>query len=234
MDGESKTLVVFDLDETITTIDTYPALLIRALWLRPWRVFPALSLPISLLLHKFGFMHNTRLKQLAFRAILTGLDQIQMTKLCSDFANHVLSKRLRPCAKGMIEFHQQRQHRLVLATASFDLYVELMAKKLGFNTVLCTSASWTDNIADGQEHLSNCYGEEKARRVAELKEQLGFESLVAYSDSSADLPLLRLSNHPVAVNASRKLKKTARQNNWQIQDWQDTSKLPEYQSQLLH
>jgi phosphoserine phosphatase len=40
-----------------------------------------------------------------------------------------------------------------------------------------------------------------------------------YSDSNNDLPLLKLVNRPVAVNADPILKDIAYQNDWEMLDW---------------
>jgi putative phosphoserine phosphatase/1-acylglycerol-3-phosphate O-acyltransferase len=61
-----------------------------------------------------------------------------------------------------------------------------------------------------------CHGEGKtlaARRVAR-QHRSRLENCWFYSDSSADLPLLRAVGHPVTVNASDKLGVHARTNDW--------------------
>ena len=45
-----------------------------------------------------------------------------------------------------------------------------------------------------------------------------FEAIYAYSDSIYDLPLLKFSDNPTAVNPDRKLRNEAEKNSWIIVD----------------
>lgn len=63
-----------------------------------------------------------------------------------------------------------------------------------------------------------CQGEEKAvraRRIAQAR-GLALADAVAYSDSGADVPLLRLVGHPVAVDPEPALRQTAEREGWPI------------------
>jgi phosphoserine phosphatase len=43
----------------------------------------------------------------------------------------------------------------------------------------------------------------------------------AYGDREADLPMLDAVGHPVAVNASKRLARIARENGWEMVRWRE-------------
>jgi phosphoserine phosphatase len=65
-------------------------------------------------------------------------------------------------------------------------------------------------------------GEARAILVEEKARQAGLsaEHVVAYADSSSDLPMLEVSGFPVAVNPEAKLATIARRRGWLIEHWE--------------
>src|SRR5207248_343206 len=97
--------------------------------------------------------------------------------------------------------------RLVLATASLDLYVRRLARELGFDETICTHAAWTaEGRVAGTLNGGNLKGEAKlaaVRRV--IPAGSGAPFVIAYSDHHADLPLLRWADRAVAVCPTARL-----------------------------
>ncbi len=87
---------------------------------------------------------------------------------------------------------------------------------LGVDEICCTQLEVIDGCFTGKVIAPMCYGEGKtlaARRIAK-QQGLTLARCWFYSDSSADLPLLRQVGHPVAVNASDRLGAHARSHRW--------------------
>ena len=85
--------------------------------------------------------------------------------------------------------------------------MRFVADGLGFDGLLATGLDEHSRV------IVNCKGEEKVRRI---REWLGaqdiradFAASFAYGDSASDLPMLRLTGHPVQVNPRKKLRKAA-------------------------
>jgi putative phosphoserine phosphatase/1-acylglycerol-3-phosphate O-acyltransferase len=59
---------------------------------------------------------------------------------------------------------------------------------------------------------------EKARSIREYaaRENIDLTRSCAFSDSSADVPMLSAVGYPVATNPTRRLRRVALQNNWPI------------------
>jgi phosphoserine phosphatase len=72
---------------------------------------------------------------------------------------------------------------------------------------------------------------EKERSIREyaLQEGIDLAQSCAFSDSSADVPMLSAVGHPVATNPTRRLRRIAIEKNWPILELRESSaKLPPF------
>jgi phosphatidylglycerophosphatase C len=97
--------------------------------------------------------------------------------------------------------HLTAGHRVILLSASPDLYVEAVGRALGIPEVLCTRVRRAPDGWDGALDGPNCKGDEK---LARLRAHLGANTWpgesFAYGDSKSDLPVLRWATHGFLVN----------------------------------
>ena len=137
----------------------------------------------------------------------------------------VVARGLHPAALDQIAADREAGYRLLLATASFHLYVDAIARRLGIDDVLATRL----DEPDGADHIharlagDNCYGEAKFARISDW---LAVNDITretahvrAYSDHLSDHPMLRFADEAVATTPSRGLKKLAPTMGWQVVDW---------------
>jgi len=104
--------------------------------------------------------------------------------------------------------HQAQGHCCVLVSASLDIYLEPWAKHVGFNYCIATTlAVNSSGLVNGKLHGKNCHGQEKARRVSILLEELGLPNFTyAYGDTKADIPILEMADEGYWVrNKHRRL-----------------------------
>ena len=75
-------------------------------------------------------------------------------------------------------------------------------------------------------------GEARALLMEDLARQAGLErdQIVAYADSTSDLPMLEAAGFPVAVNPETKLAAIARKRGWHVEHW---PRAPGYKRALL-
>ncbi|MGN6057897.1 MAG: HAD family hydrolase, partial [Sphingomicrobium sp.] len=114
--------------------------------------------------------------------------------------------------------------RLVLATASYRLYADAIATRLGFDDVIGTgSIIGLDERVHAKIAGENCYGPAKLRMIADWVEKSGLKSVHGhvrfYSDHVSDTPAFEWADEPVAVNPHGKLRRLAEQRGWAIEDW---------------
>ncbi len=214
-----RTIAIFDLDRTLTRRGTWTPFLWSILRRRPARWPAALVLATAYLGCALGLIDRKRLKDVGLGVAAGGLDRARIAAFAGVFAERILACGLRPGAVATIDRHRRAGDRLVLATASLDLYAEPVAAALGIDTVVCTRSSWSAGklrIAGG-----NCYGPVKlAALEAALAGKRGDRRIVAYSDDVSDLALLEWADHGVAVHPGRGLRGRAPARGIEIADWQ--------------
>jgi len=216
----TDTIAVFDLDGTITRRDTYAAYLLGYLRRHPpaWRRLPPLALALA---RPGARAQSGALKAAALGAVLGGADRARIEAWNDVFVPWCLRRLLRAGAAPRIAMHRQAGHRLLLATASLDLYVRPLARELGFDEALCTRAGWTaEGRIAGALDGGNLKGEAKlaaVRRVVPAGCDAPF--VVAYSDHHADLPLLRWADRAVAVCPTAPLAAAAAAEGFAVETW---------------
>jgi phosphatidylglycerophosphatase C len=198
-------LAVFDLDGTITRHDTFGPFLWGYLWRRPWRLArAALALPTAA-----GFMLNRdrgALKGAVIHALLGGARRASLVRWAERHVASVLSDGLYAEALAAIAMHRARADRLLLMSASTDLYVPLIGRALGFDEIICTQVRWrADGALDGRLAGANCRGEEKRRCLATVVARDAPARIYAYGDTGADLIHMQLAQEGYLINASRRL-----------------------------
>jgi phosphatidylglycerophosphatase C len=84
-------------------------------------------------------------------------------------------------------------------SASPDIYLQHVARELGFDGLICTEMQVQDARLTGRLQTPNCHGEQKVLRLkAWLSERFGADvteamTLYAYGDTAGDKPMLRLA-----------------------------------------
>ncbi len=133
-----------------------------------------------------------------------------------------LFPRLSPVGLERLRAHRQAGLRVVIVSASIEEIVRPVAQHLNLgNDYLCTRLEVKDHHYTGQLDGPACYGEGKVEWVRRwlVEQNLPFPEAIdyVYTDSSSDLPLLKLARHPVAVNPSPRLEKVARARGWPVE-----------------
>jgi phosphoserine phosphatase len=112
----------------------------------------------------------------------------------------------------------------VMATASYRLYVEAIAHRLGFDDVIATDLATNSSghvLARIDGH--NCYDAAKLELVKGWMAANGLERanchIRAYSDHVSDAPLLAYADEAFATNPHQPLADMAKANGWEVIDW---------------
>ena len=135
--------------------------------------------------------------------------------------NEVIEPRLVPAALERIAEHHEHGEPVVIVSGSLDFLVAPLARRLGAAAALTAVLAEENGRFTGELQGAPVSGPEKARlaRAWARERVIDLEASTAYGDSTADLDLLRLVGHPVAVNPSPKLRKIAREAGWPIERW---------------
>lgn len=197
----SGALAVFDLDGTITRSDTLGPYLLGFVRQRPWRLLRVpLGVPSAL-----GFVvtrDRGRVKGAAIHALLGGATRTELDQWSERFVQQLLPAGLFSEAVEAIARHREAGDRLLMMSASVDLYVPRIADALGFHEVICSRVRWrTDGRLDGRLDGANCRGEEKRRQLTALLARDPPTRVYAYGNSHSDLPHMVLAQEAFLINA---------------------------------
>jgi phosphatidylglycerophosphatase C len=205
----SRNLAVFDLDGTITRHDTLGPFLLGYLWCRPWR-WPRMLLSVGAALRFVLTRDRGVLKGALIHAAMGGLRRSALEPWTERYVARVLRRGLYAEALAAIAEHRRQGYRLLLMSASTDLYVPRIAAALGFEQTICSKVRWRqDGRLDGHLATANCRGEEKRRCLQALIAREHPDSISAYADSRCDLPHLRLAQQGFLINPSARLLRDA-------------------------
>jgi HAD superfamily hydrolase (TIGR01490 family) len=219
-------IAIYDMDRTITRTGTYtPFLIHAALHRAPWRL---LLLPFALLAmagYVLKMMTRARLKEIN-QALLLGrhISPEHLAPLTASFAERVWQLNTLPGALRQIEEDRAAGRRLVLATASYRLYVEAIAARLRFDDVIATnSIIGLDARVTAKIDGENCYGPAKLRMIEAWFAAEGIDRSQVrvrfYSDHASDAPVMEWADEPFAANPSARMRALAGKRGWPIVDW---------------
>lgn len=213
-------LVIFDLDGTITRHDTLAPYALGFLWRkRPWRL-PALLLVTPVLLaHAVGLVDRGGLKSAFIRAALGGCRRETLKDWTVTFVAGLVPRGLFPQALEAIREHARAGDRLILLSASTDLYVPAIGRALGFQEAICTGVRWEGERLNGRLTTPNRRGEEKARCVGALRARHPGVEMVAYGNAASDLEHLKLVERGVLVNGSAAARRKASRAGITCREW---------------
>jgi phosphatidylglycerophosphatase C len=202
-------LAVFDLDGTITRHDTLIPFIATCLQHRPWRWAGVLRALPPLAAFAVGGIDRGRLKASLIKGTLGGLRRGEIARGTEQFVPDVLASRLFADAAAKITHHRNAGDRLVLMSASTDLYVPAIGHALGFDEIICTGVRWVGDRLRGDLTTPNRRGKEKARCFTALRERYPNLRTFAYGNASSDLDHLRLAEQGFLVNGSASARRKA-------------------------
>src|SRR3954454_10203189 len=132
---------IYDLDRTVTARPTYtPFLLHCAIRRGPWRLLFLPLVLLSMLAYGARLIDRARLKEINHRLLLGGrIHPRDLRPLVDSFVDRQVVSNVRPGARRAIARDKAGGRRLVLATASYRLYADAIAERLGFDDVIGTN-----------------------------------------------------------------------------------------------
>lgn len=195
---DKTTIAAFDFDGTITTRDTFVPFLIMAFGMR--RVQTAfLKLVFEGINVLLGNSSRDRFKERIVAELFRGDSVDRLTAVGKQHCLEILNW-IRPSARERIEWHRTQGHRLIIVSASLDLYLIPVAAELGFNDLLCTRLSKKHLLFDGKLQGLNCRGPEKVRQLECLLGSLDQYEIHAYGDSIGDQEMLAVATYSYYQN----------------------------------
>jgi phosphatidylglycerophosphatase C len=196
-------VALFDLDGTLTHRDTLLPFLAGYLARHPARLARLWRLVPALLGYGLGASDRGLLKSRAIRAVMAGDARALVEEWAERFVADLDPRgAFRATGLAVLEGHRSAGDRLVLLSASPDLYVPLIGRLLGFERTVCTEVRWDGDRLDGALRTPNRRGAEKVRCLEQLRMDYAHAPVTAYGNSLSDIPHLALAECALLVNGN--------------------------------
>lgn len=197
-----RAVAIFDLDGTLTTRSTFLPYLIW--WGLRNRRFSALCLlPFRLAAYVAGLVKDSVLKEQLMVSFLGGVSQEQLKKHTEWFCKSWLPRHVHPVGMEHLEQHRRRGDRIILLSASPDIYVTAVGDALGIHEIICTQVTLQNGNCVGTIRGENCKGPAKLTRITELLGDNSSAESFAYGDSRHDLPILSWATEGRLIRRNR-------------------------------
>jgi phosphatidylglycerophosphatase C len=192
-------MAIFDLDGTLVTRDSFLPFLV-SYTVKRRRFWPLFAMPFWIGLYVARMISARTVKECLLTLFFSEEKKENIAQHAEHFCTTWAESHLRQDLIEKLREHQNAGHRVILVSASPDIYVPRIGIFLGINETVCTRVAWNDNLCTGKINGPNCKGSEK---IAMLSEYLQVNSLpecsYAYGDSKSDLPILRWATHGYLV-----------------------------------
>lgn len=187
-----KAIAFFDLDGTITHKDTMIEFIRFTrgsfrLYFSLWVLSP------MLILYGLKLYPNDKAKRHLLNWHFKGQSQTQMETWAEAFRKEVMPGLLRPAAVDCLNEHRANDVHIVIVTASMDIWLKPWIAEQKF-IMIATGSTYRDGVLTGEYSTSNCYGEEKVKRITAQYDLSEYDKIFAYGDSTADKPMLALAH----------------------------------------
>ena len=163
-------------------------------------------------------------KEALFRRTLAGQPVEALAPRAAAFGLAHYRRRARADVRERLEWHRSQGHRLVIVSASPELYVGAVGKELGVDDVIATRlAVGRDGLLTGRYEGRNCRGTQKLARLEQWMRSSVLSGtgdganvsragrnfqrpfLWAYGNSAGDVPMLVAADVGVDVSRLRSL-----------------------------
>ena len=219
-------LAIYDLDRTVTRTPTYTPFLIHYMLRRaPWRIIFLPFILLTMLAYALRLIDRGRLKEVCQELMIGAqVHPRQLKPIIERFADKQIETNIRPGALKAMARDKAQGRRLVLATASYRIYADALAHRLGFDDVIGTESMFgVDDRVHAKILGENCFGAAKLRMIAEWVSESDLKGTHGhvrfYSDHASDEPTFEWADEPVAVNPHGKLRRLAKARGWAVENW---------------
>ena len=191
-----STVAAFDFDGTLTQRDTLIPFLVRVRGrLAVLRAITATAPLLARAARNPAARHDA--KEALLKATIRGWWLEELQPLAEQYAHHIVDTQLRPDRVARLQWHLQQGHRVVIVSASPELYVAHVGALLGCTAVLATKLE-----VDARGRLTGRIFEQNVRGTVKadlLRAWLGDGgadvTLHAYGDSDGDSEMLAIAGH---------------------------------------
>ena len=213
-------LVIFDLDNTILNVDSDYAMFNYLLHTQALDENSGKHIQIFFEDYQRGELDFDAYTTFALSAYI-GMTRTEINEYMRPFVTKVIEPMINTLALKIIHDHGDRGDTILLASATNELIVQPIAKRLDIQNVIGTQVKFINDKCTGEYIPPSALGEGKLQLVQQWMQKNNFDDfsgVTFYSDSINDLPLLEAVDFPKAVNPDAMLEKISLERGWEIID----------------
>ena len=134
---------------------------------------------------------------------------------------HQIAPQLRPEIIDAINEHKENGRRIFILSGTFEPFIERLAIELNLDGYIATPIESKNGLYTGKVEQPLCIGHGKLERLKMFLEgqdgkEIDISKSYFYTDSAADIPVMKEFGHPIAVYPDNELAKIATNNEWEI------------------
>ena len=185
-------LALFDFDGTITHQDTFRPFLKFSLSQKT-QMLGALKLAPYIAGYKLGWVKDNTIRTKLCQVGYKGCDAQKLQQIGQQYAQEILPTYIRKNALEKILWHKQQGDRVVVVSASLNVYLEIWCQTLGLD-VICNQLEVHDGVLTGRLIGGDCGYLEKVRRIKMAYQLQDYPIIYAYGDTPNDHAMLALAH----------------------------------------
>ncbi|MFA6652859.1 MAG: HAD family hydrolase [Candidatus Delongbacteria bacterium] len=151
-----------------------------------------------------NFITRDEAKKKSFELIFKGMSIGEIDEKLEDFNNQLHTF---PKVKSKIDSFRKLGCKIIVVTASPDIYMSYISKKRGFDGCICTETEKDNGILTGRLKRKNCNYAEKVLRIKESEFYDPEATIISFGNSRGDEEMFRMSSQFYFVDRSGSLKK---------------------------
>jgi len=213
-------LVIFDLDNTILNGDSDYAMINYLVHTQALDESAGKQNQIFIEDYQRGELDFDAYTTFALSAYI-GMTRTEINEYMRPFVTKVIEPMINTLALKIIHDHGDSGDTILLASATNELIVQPIAKRLDIQNVIGTQVKFINDKCTGEYIPPSALGEGKLQLVQQWMQKNNFDDfsgVTFYSDSINDLPLLAAVEFPKAVNPDAMLEKISLERGWEIID----------------
>ncbi|WP_288385363.1 HAD family hydrolase [uncultured Acinetobacter sp.] len=186
-------IAFFDFDGTITSTDSYTPFIFQTIPASRMKKGKFLLAPY-ILGYRLNLIRGTVLRSKIFKLGFAGLDANELQQKGLSFSQSYLPQIIRPQALKRIQWHLAQGDRVVVVSASMDVYLKPWCAQYGLD-LLCSEVDAIDGKITGIYKNGDCSREVKKQRILDNYDLSLYAAIYAYGDTIEDHEMLSLATH---------------------------------------
>lgn len=138
-----------------------------------------------------------------FQSMFKGIAANFLQNLAQEYAQQLI-QNLDQELLQQLRLHQQNGDRVVLVSASIDLYLVPICEFLNIE-LICTATEIKNGLLTGHYSSEDCSCEQKKLRILQQYNLEDYQYIYAYGNSEEDLDMLSLADHPYMMGENKSL-----------------------------